>query len=310
MERFLHRYSELGYLVLRLGVAFLFIFHALVFSACYAFAFLVRFEFNIPPGKFYPRNITPDPETGIGRFSDGEIARALRYGVGRDGRALLPFMEMQGLSDEDLTAVVSYLRSQPPVRNDVPAHHFTLLGMIVKATVLANPVGPKQTPPTANPQGATVENGRYIVESVANCWSCHTQRDTKTGAMVGPHLGGATMSDEVNLKRTWAPPNLTGDPTTGRLAKPREVVNGALFKGLPFPDADRIVALVSTNALQRQPLQPIASQDLAVYQERQTAFERLGAYAFGPVNLATGDGRPERFAGGQLTVAAFDALGV
>ena len=199
------------------------------------------FEFNIPPGKFYPRNITPDPETGIGRFSDGEIARALRYGVGRDGRALLPFMEMQGLSDEDLTAVVSYLRSQPPVRNDVPAHHFTLLGMIVKATVLANPVGPKQTPPTANPQGATVENGRYIVESVANCWSCHTQRDTKTGAMVGPHLGGATMSDEVNLKRTWAPPNLTGDPTTGRLAKLSEEEfvarfrTGRVIPGSPMP---------------------------------------------------------------------------
>src|SRR5215471_6398342 len=52
------------------------------------------FEFNIPPGKFYPRNITPDAETGIGRFSDGAIARALRYGVGNDGRALLPFMEM------------------------------------------------------------------------------------------------------------------------------------------------------------------------------------------------------------------------
>src|SRR5206468_9360252 len=101
-------------------------------------------------------------ETGIGHFSDGEIARALRYGVGHDGRALLPFMEMQGLSDEDLTAVVSYLRSLPPVRNEVPAHRYGLLGMIVKATVLANPVGPKQTPPRVNPRGATVENGRAI----------------------------------------------------------------------------------------------------------------------------------------------------
>src|SRR5262249_26792628 len=57
------------------------------------------FEFKIPPGEFYPRNITPDAETGIGRITDGQIARALRYGVGHDGRALLPFMEMQGLSD-------------------------------------------------------------------------------------------------------------------------------------------------------------------------------------------------------------------
>jgi hypothetical protein len=51
--------------------------------------------------------LTPDPETGLGRVSDGAIARALRNGVGPDGRALLPFMEMQGLADDDLAAVVS-----------------------------------------------------------------------------------------------------------------------------------------------------------------------------------------------------------
>ena len=88
------------------------------------------------------------------------------------------------------------------------------------------------------------------------------------------------------------------------------VVNGALFKGLPFANADRIVALVATNRQQQQPLQPITTQDLVVWRERQTAFEHLGAYAFAPVNLADRDGRPERFSGGQLTVEAFAALGV
>lgn len=88
------------------------------------------------------------------------------------------------------------------------------------------------------------------------------------------------------------------------------VVNGALFKGLPFPDAGRIVSLVATNPSQQQPRQPISSQDLAVWQERQTVFEQMGAYAFTPLNLATADGRPERFRGSQLTVAAFTAVGV
>ena len=199
------------------------------------------FEFKIPPGQFYPRNITPDAETGIGRISDGQIARALRYGVGHDGRALLPFMEMQGLSDEDLTAVVSYLRSQPPVHNLVPAHRVNVLGAIVKATVLANPVGRKTTTPKVNPQGATVENGHYLVESVANCWACHTQRDNNTGALVGPRLGGAKMVDDTNPKRTWAPPNLTSDPATGRLAKFTEdefvarMRAGRAFPGSPMP---------------------------------------------------------------------------
>ena len=111
--------------------------------------------FDIPPGKFYARNLTPDAETGLGNCTDRAIARALRLGVGHDGRALLPFMEMQGLADDDLLAVVSYLRSQAPVRNAVPAHQFTLLGKVVKATVLAKPVGPATPPPARAPRGTS-----------------------------------------------------------------------------------------------------------------------------------------------------------
>jgi predicted permease len=88
------------------------------------------------------------------------------------------------------------------------------------------------------------------------------------------------------------------------------VVNGGLFKGLPFPDADRLVALVATNPSQRQPRQPIRVHDLAVWQARQTIFDRFGAYGFAPINLSTDEGRPERFSSGQLSVAAFETLGV
>ena len=178
------------------------------------------FRWDIPPGAIYARNLTPDTATGLGKVSDRAIARALRYGVGHDGRALLPFMEVQGLSDEDLVAVVSYLRTQAPVRNPVPAHRYSLLGKVVKATVLANPVGPKETPPTASPHGATVENGRYLVESVALCWACHTQRNEATGALVGPRFGGSTgFLEPGDPGHSWSPPNITSDPTTGRLGK-------------------------------------------------------------------------------------------
>ena len=88
------------------------------------------------------------------------------------------------------------------------------------------------------------------------------------------------------------------------------VVNGGLFKGLPFPDADRIVSVVGTNPSQNQPRQPISVHDLAIWQERQTSFEQFGPYWFAPVNLATEGERPERHSSGQLTVAAFEALGV
>jgi predicted permease len=88
------------------------------------------------------------------------------------------------------------------------------------------------------------------------------------------------------------------------------VVNGGLFKGLPFPEAERIVSLVATNPSQNQPRRPISVHDLAIWDARQTSFEKLGAYGFAPINLSTEEGRPERVSGGQLTVAAFEALGV
>jgi mono/diheme cytochrome c family protein len=200
------------------------------------------YEFNIPPGHFYARNLTPDPETGLGHVPDGAIARALRHGIGPDGRALLPFMEMQGLSDDDLVAVVSYLRTLPPVRNPVPPHRFNLLGQIVRATVLANPVGPRTQPAREAPRGAMIETGQYLVESVANCWSCHTQRNPATGAIAGPMLGGATgFEDPFHPGRTWSPPNITNEPATGRLARFTEDTfvarfrTGRVIPGSPMP---------------------------------------------------------------------------
>jgi putative ABC transport system permease protein len=88
------------------------------------------------------------------------------------------------------------------------------------------------------------------------------------------------------------------------------VVNGGLFKGLPFPEGDRIVSIVGTNPAQNQPRQPISVQDIAVWQARQTSFERMGAYNISPMNLSTEEGRPERFSGAMLTVAAFEVVGV
>lgn len=77
---------------------------------------------SIPPGTFYTANLTPDPETGIGAASDGRLARMLRHNVRSDGRAALPVMDFQDLSDRDVVALVAFLRSQPPVRSPVPEH--------------------------------------------------------------------------------------------------------------------------------------------------------------------------------------------
>ncbi|MBV6523066.1 MAG: Nicotinate dehydrogenase subunit B [Gemmatimonadaceae bacterium] len=200
------------------------------------------FVFDIPPGKFYAHNITSDDETGLGKVSDKAIGRALRYGVGYDGRALLPFMEMQGLADDDVVAVVSYLRTLPPTRKAVPPHEFSLLGRVLMATALAKPIGPAATPPARAPRSPSIETGRYLVESVAICRACHTQRDNRTGELVGPHLGGAAgLTETDDPAHSWSAPNITSDPETGKLAQWTEdqfvlrFKQGRILDGSPMP---------------------------------------------------------------------------
>lgn len=180
------------------------------------------YHFDIPPGTFYVRNITSDPATGIGAIPDSLIARALRYGVRHDGRPLLPFMELQGMSDEDLTAVISYLRTVPPVTNRVPDHRPNLLGRVVLATILSKPIGPKAPPPAVSPHGATVENGRYLAGSVALCVTCHTQRNPNTGEYTGTPFAGAKAFESDTLGNVYNPPNLTPAARTGRLTNMTE----------------------------------------------------------------------------------------
>ena len=96
-------------------------------------------------------NITPDVETGAGRWTDDMLARAIREGVGHDGRALHPQMWypiFRFLSDEDLASVVVYLRSIPPVRNPLPRIHLSLRRRLLIAD---NPEPLTQPVPFPNP---------------------------------------------------------------------------------------------------------------------------------------------------------------
>ena len=78
---------------------------------------------NDRPGVVYPSNITPEQATGIGDWSDAQVAAAIRFGIGRHGRRRIATMPWQGyakLSDDDVQAIVSYLRSVRPIKHEVP----------------------------------------------------------------------------------------------------------------------------------------------------------------------------------------------
>jgi len=195
------------------------------------------YVFRLPIGTFYTPNLTPDPQTGISRRKDAELARILRHGVRADGRAALPFMEFHNMSDDDLQAVISYLRSQTPVRNAVPQHSFTFLGKAIMAFVL-KPIGPSSTPPAvAPPQEATIERGKYIANNLAGCASCHTKRSPVDGSYTGPRFaGGMRMDIDGDPNKVLVSPNLTPDAKTGRIASwPEEQFVGRFGAGVGVP---------------------------------------------------------------------------
>jgi mono/diheme cytochrome c family protein len=172
---------------------------------------------KLPIATVYSRNITPDEETGIGRYSDKELARILRYGVHADGRQVLPFMPFANLADDDLTAIISFLRAQKPVRNEVPPQEVNFIGKAVLAFVIG-PQGPTGTPPTSVKREASAQYGKYLAESVGNCIKCHTKIDMSTGQLAGvPFSGGAEFPSEHDPSRVFVSPNLTPDPRWGWL---------------------------------------------------------------------------------------------
>ncbi|HMQ06459.1 MAG TPA: cytochrome c [Saprospiraceae bacterium] len=145
-----------------------------------------------PLGTIYARNLTPDPVTGIGRYTDGELFRMMRHAVKPNGMAtlsvMMPFWDM---ADEDLVAVVSYLRSMDPVENEVPENQWTLMGKFVRVISPSfQPIKDPSPPQFAPTMEATMERGEYLSRYVANCVGCHTNRNLNTFEAIGPEYAG------------------------------------------------------------------------------------------------------------------------
>jgi mono/diheme cytochrome c family protein len=115
-------------------------------------------------------NITPDPETGAGRWTDDQLVRAIRQGISHDGRRLsvvMPYPTLSILTDEDVHAIVAYLRSLPPVRN--------LLPRWIPTRVAELPAEPPRTPATASELATRKGRGAYLAH-IARCVHCHSPR--------------------------------------------------------------------------------------------------------------------------------------
>ena len=197
------------------------------------------YTFEIGIATLHTPNLTPDKETGIGNISDGKIARMLRHNVRSNDQAAIPFMEFQNLSQEDLIAILSYLRAQPAVRNEVKQRTFSPVGKAIMSFVM-KPSGPTGTPPAKAPAEApTVERGKYLVESVSACAGCHTKRSQTDGTYLAPKLSGGTAMPGEDGK-LYTPPNLTPDPATGHIVKWSEEQFVTRFRAGPINGASHM----------------------------------------------------------------------
>ncbi len=160
------------------------------------------------PGTVVAPNLTPDPETGAGTWSDDQLARAIREGIGHDGRTLFPLMPYQSfriLSDEDLASIVVYLRSLPPVRNALPKTE-----IIFPVKYLIRSVPEPLTKPVPPPDRSTqVKRGEYLVR-IADCDGCHTPQQRGESNLALAFAGGFEFEGPLP---TVTSANITPDPS-------------------------------------------------------------------------------------------------
>jgi len=157
-----------------------------------------------PKGLVHP-NITPDKSTGAGTWTDAQFERAIRHGIGHDGRELsdfTPYAFFRGMTDEDVASVIVYLRSLPAVRNPLPKRN---LPYALKVNL-----HPEMEPPFPAGVSEQVKHGWYLVR-IAQCNNCHTPNDEKENARTDVRFGG-----DARMTGAWGDvvtPDITTDPS-------------------------------------------------------------------------------------------------
>ncbi|MEP6918715.1 MAG: c-type cytochrome [Acidobacteriota bacterium] len=193
-------------------------------------------------GTWTAPNLTPDPATGIGHVSDAQLARMIRYGVNRQGHIGLPFMDsFANLTESDLVAVLSFLRSLAPAPGTPPDQRINLLGKIALAYFI-EPYAPVSPPPAELTPAPTAKYGEYLAKTLGGCGACHTARSLKTGEYLSPFFsGGLHFRSRLRPDYMFVSPNLTPDAATGQITRWTEADfiqrfrHGLIFQDSPMP---------------------------------------------------------------------------
>jgi len=153
-----------------------------------------------PFGTFYPPNITPDIETGIGGWTDDEFVAAFWEGVGPGGKHYFPsfpYTSYTGVSREDLLAIKAYLFSLEPVSRETPEHDLAWYMSTRLAAGAWQKLNFKPARFVPDPsRDAQWNRGAYLVRHLGHCGECHTPRSSTGVLQADRELAGALLGDE------------------------------------------------------------------------------------------------------------------
>jgi mono/diheme cytochrome c family protein len=199
--------------------------------------------FPIPFGTVYSTNLTADKETGLGGWTDQQIADAITKGIRRDGSRSLPVMPYgpySGMTQDDVKALIAFLRTLKPVSNPTTELQASVpMLRSVAAEGWLKAFGQFFTAPPMAPKSG-IDRGKYLSEHVAICGDCHTPRSSIGVPNRSMYMAGAGKDIGPLGERV---PNITPDNETGIGAWKREEIAHLLITGTK-PDLDYVRGLM------------------------------------------------------------------
>lgn len=220
-----------------------------------------------PLGTLHTTNITPDADTGIGRWSLGDFQRAMRQGIAADGSYLFPafpYTAYTRMSDAGIADLYAYLRTLAPVRY-TPPENDALFGVrwpLMAWNALFLQEGPYQPDPAQTPEW---NRGAYLVQGPGHCGACHTPRNLLLAEDPARALQGGVVIGEVapGLQRSWFAVNLRNVKHGLATWTPKDLsmyfAKGYSMRGASFGPMNEVI----TNSLSQ--LRPEDQRAIATY---------------------------------------------
>ena len=182
-----------------------------------------------PFGTLAAPNITPDRATGIGNYTEAHLRRALRDGIGADGKRLypaMPYTAYSKMTDRDIAALWAFLATIDPVENQVEVNQLPFPFNIRLSMAGWNLLNFDHSGPAApRPDKSEDWNrGRYLVDALGHCGACHTGKNLLGGDRDGRYLQGGALEG-------WYAPNITGSASMGVGRWPKDQIVAYLRSG-------------------------------------------------------------------------------